>query len=157
VRLHPMGKICRPEMVEIGDYSRVCDFAFIWGGRGVRIGKHTDIQVQTVIWGGGELVVGDYVSVGLGSILLTAVYSHKEGLRMVDGLPDDQANALYGKLVIENDVYVGAHCTVLPNIVVGEGAILGAHSLVNKNCDPWGIYVGSPAKKVGERPRLRVK
>lgn len=154
-RLNPLCKILKPEVVEIGDHSRVCDFVFIWGGRGVRIGDHTDVQPQTVVWGGGELVVGDHVSVGLGSILLTAVYSHKEGLRMVDGLAEDETNALYGKLVIGNDVYIGAHATILPNVTVGEGAIVGAHTMLNKDAEPWGIYVGSPARKIGERPRLR--
>ena len=155
VRLNPMAKICRPEVVELGDCCRICDFVFIWGGHGVKIGKYTDVQPQTVVWGGGQLVIGDYVSVGVGTVMLTAVYSHKEGLRMVDGLPEDEAHALYGKLEIGNDVYIGARATFLPNITIGEGAIVGANSLVNKDVEPWGIYVGSPAKKIGERPRLR--
>ena len=157
VRLNPLGKICKPEVVEIGDFSRVCDFAFIWGGRGVIIGSYTDIQVHVSIWGGGECIIGNYVSVGLGSILLTAVYDYKGGLKMVDGLLEDEATALYGKLVIENDVYIGAHCTILPNIIIGEGAIIGAHSMVNKNVDPWSIVVGCPAKKIADRPRIGKK
>jgi galactoside O-acetyltransferase len=157
VRLNPLAKICKPEVVEIGDHSRVCDFAFIWGGKGVKIGKYVDVQVQTVVWGGGELEMGDYVSFGLGSILLTAVYDHKDGLRMVDGLPADQAHAIYGKLTIGNDVYIGAHSTVLPNITVGDGAIIGAHSMVNKDVEPWSIVVGSPAKKIGMRPKVKFK
>ena len=155
VQLMPLAKICKPAMVEIGDHSRVCDFVFIWGGRGVRIGKHCDIQPHATIWGGGALDVGDRVSIGLGSVLLTAVYSHAGGLKMVDGLPDDEAKALYGKLTIGTDVYIGASCTVMPEIIIGEGAILGASSFVNKDCEPWGIYVGSPAKKIGERPRTK--
>jgi galactoside O-acetyltransferase len=156
VKLHPLSKVCLPEKVELDDFCRLGDFSFIWGGNGVKIGKHTDFQVHSVIWGGGECVIGDYVSIGLGSILLTAVYSHKEGLRMVDGLPEGHALGLYGKLVIEDDVYVGAHCTVLPDITVGEGAILGAGSLVNKDVEPWSIVVGSPARKIGERPKVSV-
>ena len=156
VKLNPLGKICRPEVVELDDYCRICDFVFIWGGLGVKIGKYTDVQPQSLVWGGGELICGDYVSVGVGTVLLTGVYSHKEGLRMIDGQPEGDSLALYGKLEIQNDVYIGAHSTILPNITIGEGAIIGANSLVNKNVDPWGIYVGSPAKKIGERPRLRL-
>lgn len=99
--------------------------------------------------------VGDRVSIGLGSVLLTAVYSHAAGLKMIDGLPEEEAKALYGKLTIGTDVYIGASCTLMPEITIGEGAILGAASFVNKNCEPWGIYVGSPAKKIGVRQRTK--
>jgi dTDP-4-amino-4,6-dideoxy-D-glucose acyltransferase len=153
VRIMPLAKICSPHMVELGDDCRVCDFTFIWGGRGVKIGKNCDIQPHVTVWGGGSLEVGDRVSIGLGSVLLTAVYSHAAGLKMVDGLPEDEAEALYGKLTIETDVYIGARCTLMPEITIGEGAIIGASSFVNKDCEPWGIYVGSPAKKISVRPK----
>jgi acetyltransferase-like isoleucine patch superfamily enzyme len=156
VKINPLSKMCKPEVIELDDYCRICDFVFIWGGLGVRIGKYTDIQPHVTIWGGGEIVIGDYVSVAVGAVLLTAVYSHKEGLRMVDGLPDGATHALYGKLVIKNDVYIGANCTIMPDVTIGEGAIIGAGSFVNKNVEPWSINVGSPARKIGERPKLVV-
>ena len=154
VRIHPLSKICVPEVIELGDYCRIGDFVFIWGGLGVRVGKYSDIQVHSVIWGGGETIIGDYVSVAVGTVLLTAVYSHKEGLRMVDHLPEGQTKTLFGKLVIENDVYIGANCTIMPDVTIGEGAIIGAGSFVNKNIEPWSINVGSPCKKIGERPKV---
>lgn len=155
VQLNEFCKICKPEMVEIAEHTRICDFVFIWGGNGVTIGKHTDVQPQVVVWGGGALDIGDYVSVGVGTVFLTAVYSHKEGLRMVDGQPKGTTNALYDKIVVHDDVYIGARCTILPKVTIGEGAIIGANSLVNKDVEPWGIYVGSPARKINERPRIK--
>ncbi|AEV70946.1 acetyltransferase (isoleucine patch superfamily) [Mycolicibacterium rhodesiae NBB3] len=153
VNILPLAKICRPEVVEVGDHSRVCDFVFIWGGLGVKIGKNCDVQPHVTVWGGGALEVGDRVSIGLNSVLLTAVYTHADGLKMVDGLEEDEAVANYGKLSIGTDAYIGASCTLMPDITIGEGAIIGAASFVNKDLEPWGIYVGSPAKKIGERPR----
>lgn len=153
LRLMPLAKIANPGVVEIDDHCRVRDFVFIWGGQGVKIGKHCDIQPHVVVWGGGTLEIGDRVSVGPGTVLLTAVYSHEQGLKMVDGMGEGDSKPLYGKLTIGNDVYIGANCTLMPDISIGEGAILGAGSFVNKTCDPWGIYVGSPAKKIAERPK----
>lgn len=46
------------------------------------------MQLHSVIWEGGEISISDYVLVATGAALLTAVYSHKEGLKMVDGLPE---------------------------------------------------------------------
>ncbi len=156
VRLMPLAKIANPGVVELDDYCRMRDFVFIWGGQGVKIGKYTDVQPHVVVWGGGQLTVGDRVSIGPGSVLLTAVYSHKEGLKMVDGLGEGSAKALYGQLVIEDDVYIGANCTLMPDITIGEGAVIGAGSFINKDAEPWGIYAGSPAKKVGVRPQNEV-
>ncbi len=155
VRLAPLTKILKPEVIEIGDHSRIRDFAFIWGGLGVKIGKFTDIQPHVVIWGGGEVEIGDYVSVACGTVLLTAVYGYQGGFRMCDGVPKEQVDTLFGKLIIKNDVYIGANCTLMPNITIGEGTIVGAGSFVNKDCEPWSIYVGSPAKKIGVRPPLK--
>jgi dTDP-4-amino-4,6-dideoxy-D-glucose acyltransferase len=153
VRINPLAKIAFPHVVDLDDYCRICDFVFIFAGMGVKIGQYTDMQPHTVIWGGGETIIGDRVSVGPRSVLLSAVYSHAAGLKMVDGLPDGSAKALYGKLVIHNDVYIGASCTIMPNIIIGEGSIIGAASFVNKDIEPWSINVGSPAKKIGERKK----
>jgi acetyltransferase-like isoleucine patch superfamily enzyme len=153
-KLFPLAKLCKPEVIEIGDWVRVHDFVFMWGGLGIKIGNYNDIQPFVNIWGGGELVMGSYISIGGGSQLLTATYDYK-GYRMVDGLPEGHTNTLFGKLVIENDVYIGVNCTIMPNVVIGEGSVIGGGSFVNKNIEPWSIYVGSPAKKIGERPRLK--
>ena len=67
---------------------------------------------------------------------------------------EGKSKALYGKLTIEADVYIGANCSIMPNIVIGEAAVVGAGSFVNKNCEPYGVYVGSPAKKIATRPKL---
>lgn len=154
VRIYPMAKIAFPHVVDLGDHCRIRDFAFIFAGEGVKIGQYTDIQPHVVIWGGGETIIGDRVSVGPGTVFLSAVYSHADGLKMVDGLEEGSTKALYGKLTIENDVYIGANCTLMPEITIGEGAVIGASSFVNKNVEPWAIYAGSPAKKIGERKKI---
>jgi galactoside O-acetyltransferase len=151
VKIFPMAKIAFPHVVDLGSHCKIRDFVFIFAGEGVKIGEYTDMQPHVTIWGGGETIIGDRVSVGPGTVLLSAVYSHADGLKMVDGMPDGSSNALYGKLVIHNDVYIGANCTLMPNIVIGEGSVLGAGSFINKDTEPWGIYAGSPAKKIGVR------
>jgi galactoside O-acetyltransferase len=72
---------------------------------------------------------------------------------MVDGLGEGTTKALYGRLCIGDDVYVGANCTLMPDITIGEGAVIGAGSFVNRNIEPWSVNAGSPARKIGERPR----
>jgi galactoside O-acetyltransferase len=73
VRLYPLAKLAKPEVIELDDFCRIRDFVFFWGGNGIRIGKYTDMQPHVVVWGGGSLEIGDRVSVGPGTVLLTAV------------------------------------------------------------------------------------
>ncbi|KYG77048.1 galactoside O-acetyltransferase [Roseivirga ehrenbergii] len=153
VKLYPMAKIAFPEKVELGAHVKVRDFAFIFAGEGLIVGDYSDIQPHTVVWGGGLTVIGARVSTGPGTVFLSATYSHAPGLRMVDGLPEGAAVAIGGKLVVGDDVYIGARSVIMP-VTIGEGAVIGAGSFVNKDCEPYGIYVGSPAKKIGERPKL---
>jgi acetyltransferase-like isoleucine patch superfamily enzyme len=153
VKIYPMAKIAFPHMVELGNHVKVRDFAFIFAGEGLIVGDYTDIQPHTVVWGGGLTILGKRVSTGPGTVFLSATYSHAPGLRMVDGLPEGAAIAIGGRLVVGDDVYIGARSVIMP-VTIGEGAVIGAGSFVNKDVEPYGIYVGSPAKKIGERPKL---
>lgn len=152
VKIYPLAKITLPQVVDLGDHCRIGDFVFIFAGEGVKIGEHTDVQPHTIFWGGGLTIIGNRVSTGPGTVFLSATYSHAKGLKMVDGLGEGAAKALGGKLVVGDDVYIGAKSVIMP-VTIGEGAVIGACSFVNKDVEPWGIYVGSPAKKIGERPR----
>lgn len=153
VRIYPMAKIAFPHVVDLDDHCKIRDFVFIFAGEGVKIGKHTDVQPHTTIWGGGLTIIGDRVSTGPGTVFLSATYSHAEGLKMVDGMGEGQSKVLGGRLVVGNDVYIGARSVIMP-VTIGEGCVIGAGSFVNKDCEPWGIYVGSPAKKIGSRKPL---
>jgi putative colanic acid biosynthesis acetyltransferase WcaF len=51
--------------------------------------------------------------------------------------------------------WICARASVGPGVNVGEGAVLGLASVASKDLDPWGVYVGSPARKVKERNRIR--
>lgn len=153
VTIYPLAKITRPELVILKDNCRIGDFAFIFGGTGVEIGENTDFQPHTIIWGGSYVKIGDRVSTGPGTVFLSATFSHEAGMKMVDGLGDNsEVKELGGKLIVGDDVYIGAKSVIMP-VTIGEGAVVGAGSFVNKDLDAWGIYVGSPAKKIGERER----
>ena len=150
VRIYPLAKIAKPEVVELEDNCQIFDFVFIYGGGYLKIGKYSTITWQTVIEGAGETIIGDRVLTGPGTKILTSVNEHN-GLRMVDHLPEGQAKLIMGRTTIGDDVSLGAGCIVMPKVTIGEGVVVGANSLVTKDLEPWGIYVGSPCRKIGER------
>lgn len=52
---------------------------------------------------------------------------------------------------IGNDVWIGANATIVQGVHIGDGAVIGTNALVLKDVDPYGIYAGIPAKKIGQR------
>lgn len=52
---------------------------------------------------------------------------------------------------IGNDVWIGDEVTVLGGVSIADGTVIGAGAVVTKNTEPYGIYVGVPAKKIGSR------
>lgn len=51
-------------------------------------------------------------------------------------------------IVVGNGCWIGAHCTILPGVKIADGCVIGANSLVTKDTEPDGVYVGSPAKRI---------
>ncbi len=156
VKIYPLAKIVKPEVIEIGDYCMIDDFTFVYGGKGIRIGRYVHIASFVSIVGGGELVVGDYADIACGSRILTGTDTYLGGKRMSTALPQEQRNVTVGRVVIEKDAFVGTNVVIHPNVRIGEGAIIGSNSLVLKNVEAWSINVGSPCKKIGDRPRVVV-
>lgn len=54
----------------------------------------------------------------------------------------------FGKIIIHDNVFIGANVTILPNIEIGEGAIVGAGSVVTKNIPSNMVFAGNPAKPI---------
>ena len=50
-------------------------------------------------------------------------------------------------------VIIGAGSIIFPGVHIAEGCSVGAMTLVNKSTDPWGIYIGNPAKRIRERKK----
>ena len=157
VKIYPLAKIVKPEVIEIGDHSMIDDFTFIYGGKGIKIGRYVHIASFVSIIGGGELIVGDYTVLANGSRILTGTDTYYGGKRMSTALPLKQRNVVRGKIVTEKDAFIGTNAVVHPNVMIGEGAVIGSNSLVLKDVEPWSINVGNPCKKVGERPRVMME
>ena len=60
-------------------------------------------------------------------------------------------NRFSQKTKIGNDVWIGTHSTILNGISVGDGAVIGANSIVTKDVPPYAIVVGNPGRVVGYR------
>lgn len=66
-----------------------------------------------------------------------------------------RAKATLRGVCIQRDAKVGANVTVLPGVVVGEGALVGAGAVVTRDVPAWAVVVGNPGKVVGDVRELR--
>ena len=66
--------------------------------------------------------------------------------------PPVKANMpLKGDTVIGNDVWIGQNATILPSVHIGDGAIIGANSVVGSDVAPYTIVAGNPSKVLRKR------
>jgi acetyltransferase-like isoleucine patch superfamily enzyme len=90
-----------------------------------------------------------------GSRIITGSHQHVNGMRMVSNVPAEQQEILKGKIVLEQDVFIGSNAIIYPDVTIGEGAVIGAGSLVTKDIEPWTVNIGYPARVVGKRPKVQ--
>ena len=126
--------------IEIGDYTVLSGPSidlFTLGGK-VIIGKYCSIARHVTIQEGNH----KYKSISYN-------YPHRF---FADTIPTlESAYFSNGDIVIGNDVWIAAHTVIINNVKIGDGAIIGANSLVNKNVEPYSIMGGVPAKIIGYR------
>jgi acetyltransferase-like isoleucine patch superfamily enzyme len=160
VRINDLVKMVQPEVIEIGAGTRLCDSVFLLGGNGLKIGQKCDLQPGVVVWGGGSCEIGDRVSVGANTVILTGEYemgTAEAPLFMVDFEEPHQATYAGVSVPptrIDSDAYIGCNVSIRRGIHVGQGAVIGMGGVVNRDIPPWEIWVGNPARKIKDRPRI---
>jgi acetyltransferase-like isoleucine patch superfamily enzyme len=109
--------------------------------QGVFIGRNTFLSVNSSIDIGSDVLIGAY------SYIASANHTF-----VTRSIPIKAQGYTCGPVTIETGAWLGAHTIVLPNVKIGEGAIVGAGSVVTKNIPAYEIWAGVPAKKIGDRP-----
>jgi galactoside O-acetyltransferase len=69
----------------------------------------------------------------------------------------DWSNVLDAPILIDSKVWIGFDVTILKGVIIGEGAVVGAKSVVTKNVEPWTVVAGNPAKVVKYLPEYSKK
>lgn len=152
VRLYPLCKMIHPATAELDDHCQIFDFVFIDAGTKLQIGKYSTLTWYTLVEGGAGTIIGDRVFIGPGSKVLNSTY-RLDSYYTVEHLPGDCNVIDFNDIVICDDAYIGAGCTILPGSYIGEGAVVGSNSLVKGKLEPWTIYAGTPCKPIRKREK----
>ena len=90
----------------------------------------------------GEIILKDYAIVAHRAILLSSTGTNTNNPVMYEIYPEHG-----GPITIGKYAWIGAQCTILPDVILGDGVVIGANSLVKGGrYEAWSVYGGTPAK-----------
>lgn len=153
VYFYPLCKMIRACNAMVDNHTRIWDYSFIDAGKSLIVGKHCMITMHTVIEGGEKTKIGDRCFIGPAAKLLTSSYGF-DGLYTTEFGPEGTRAFIKGDITLEDDVYIGANCVIMPGVHIAEGIVVGANSVITKDLEePWSVYVGAPCRKIRDRVR----
>ena len=94
-----------------------------------------------------EIEIGNHVTIGGNTVIYDTDFHTLDPETRRNKLNDIQ-DAKWGKVKIEDSVFIGAHTTILKGVTIGENSIIGACSVVSKSIPANEIWAGNPAKFV---------
>ena len=121
----------------IDDTVGVCMPFYCQLGLNITVGHNVYINEGCHMVDNAPIEIGNNVLIGPQVVITTA--SH--GIKV-----EDRSNLYVNKIVIEDNVYIGAHATILPGVTIGEGSIVAAGAVVTRDVPKNTIVKGVPAK-----------
>ncbi|AIE74669.1 MULTISPECIES: acyltransferase [unclassified Synechocystis] len=112
------------------------------------IGDRTWIgQYNNLRSGGGNIVIGEDCLISQFCTLVASNHQKAKD-KPIKIQPSDQTKT---GVILGNDVWLGAGVTILPGVKIGNGTVVGANAVVNRDLPDYEIWGGVPARKLGER------
>ena len=150
-----VSRTCRiytPELITLGSHVLIDDFTILNGE--ITIGDHVHISSNDELYAGeASITIGDFC--GISS--RCAFYATSDDFSGASLNNPTVPRALrYEKnlpIVLERHVLIGTGCSIMPGVTLGEGCSFGSMTLINRSTEPWGIYLGIPARRIRERER----
>lgn len=140
--------------IVFGSNVRIDDFCVISAGLGgITIGNHVHIAVGVLLIGAGKITLCDFVGVSSRTSIYSSNDDYSGAVMTGPTLPAEFTNVRHADVLLGKHVVVGSGSVVLPGVTLEDGVAVGALSLVNRNCEAFGIYAGNPVRRVKERKR----
>lgn len=127
----------------VGDGSRIGSFVEIQ--KGAVVGKRCKISSHTFICEG--VTIEDEVFVGHGVMFTNDTFPRATN---ADGSAQSEADWKVEPTLVKRRASIGSNATILPNVTIGEGALVAAGAVVTRDVPPFAIAAGVPAKVVGD-------
>lgn len=138
-----------PGAISIGSNVRIDDFCILSGK--IKLGNYIHISAFCALYGKGEIEIDDFSGLSPRCTLFSASDDFSGQFMISPMVSDEYSNVEFGKIEICRFVQIGAGTVILPKVIIAEGSVIGAMSLVKKNTEKWKIYGGTPIKFLKKR------
>lgn len=140
--------------ISIGNNVRIDDFCVLSAGLGgIFIGSYIHIGALSSLIGAGKITISDFCNISS----RVAIYSSNDdysGAAMTNPtVPSQYTNVYHADIFLGKHVIIGSGSVILSGVTLEEGVAIGALSLVKGNCEAFGIYAGSPVRRIKSRKR----
>lgn len=111
----------------------------------ISIGKNTTIGYHNFIFASEKIEIGEDCLIAPFVYIVDSNHSISRK-QLINEQPNQTARIIIGK-----DVWIASNVTILKGVTIGNGAVIAANSVVNKDVPQYEIWGGTPAKKIGDR------
>ncbi|WP_313606363.1 acyltransferase [Comamonas jiangduensis] len=146
ILIHPLSDV---KTTKIGDNTRIWQYAVVF--ENARLGENCNICAHTLIES--DVVIGNNVTVKSGVYIWNGtriednVFLGPNATLTNDPMPRSKKYPeKFSGIILKNGCSIGANSTILPGLIIGENAMVGAGSVVTKDVPANAVVVGNPAK-----------
>lgn len=154
------------EFIEVSEFTRIGRHVQLtaWNSNNgvcfnpsIRIGPNCQIGSYNHITAVNQIIIGGGVLTGKFVTISDNAHGKTGDIFMMDMSPIKRAVYSKGPVIIEDNVWIGDKATILANVKIGKGSIIGANSVVTKDVPPYSIAVGSPARIIRQIDKMNNK
>ena len=126
---------------EIGEGCRIAPSCRVWAPWNLAMGAFSALGDGVDCYSMGRITLGSKVAVSQRTFLCAGSHDVRSLSRPL----------VTGPIVIEDHVWIAAECFVHPGVVIREGAVIGARSVVLKEMPAWSLCAGNPCRRIKDR------
>lgn len=126
---------------QISSGCHVYSDARIWAPWNLSMGKQSCLGPRVICYNIDKIIIGDHVVISQGAHLCTGSHDYESHNFQLISKP----------INIHSKAWICTECFVGPGVTIGEGAVIGARSVVNKNQPSWMISAGNPSTPIKSR------